>query len=191
MMRHLAALCFLPLLHCNSFAAAADQPPGESFTIQVSAKLVQAPCWMKLNSRDQTVVLPPVPTTQLSAVGNKSAKTDFRIEMRGCTSEPGVQVDKRSGLKTWSVDSPVVSVMFTGVQDAESPSLFAVSGATGIALEITDSRGNTVLPGIATAPFIVQTINAAMPLQVALVRTSAPLTPGSWRAVLQFVVNYD
>lgn len=187
----------LPLLYLLSLVAVTAQGKiprpvdGEVATINVNTQVVESPCWLKFSTRDQSVLLPPVSPSQLHHPGMRSADTAFAIQIRGCIPEPGTGTDARTGLRTWSPDSPVMSARFEGVQDADSPSLFAVKGITGAGLRLMDDKGRQVTNDVETTPTIVSTINNTLYWRVALERTSATLTPGRYWAVLNFSVTYD
>ncbi|MBB1200816.1 type 1 fimbrial protein [Enterobacteriaceae bacterium 89] len=191
MSRRPSSLCLLLTGLCLLHPVCAHEFIGEFATIHVKASAGEAPCWLKLTSQDQSVALPPVSSWQLRKPGMHSAEVFFHMEMHGCLPEPGKRTDLLTGLITGSPDSPVVSTLFNGAQDADNPALFAVRGAGGVGLEISDIHGKAVIPGLASTPQIIPTINNVLDWQVALVRTAAPLVAGPVQATIEFRVIYD
>jgi type 1 fimbria pilin len=190
-MQRLLPLVLLPAVAMAAPGKLPRPVDGEVATILVNTQVVESPCWLKFKTADQSVQLPPVSTKQLSEPGMRSAETVFSIQIRGCIAEPGRGTDTRTGLHTWSPDSPVMSAWFEGVQDPDTPALFAVKGITGAGLRLMDEMGRQVLRGEKTTPTIVTTINNTLYWRVALERTSAKLNAGRYWAVLNFSVIYD
>ncbi|MDF0604606.1 type 1 fimbrial protein [Neisseriaceae bacterium TC5R-5] len=80
----LAVMC--AALSVSSFATLAN-------TINFQGELTTASCAVAINgATDPVVLLPTVPTSQLSAATNKAGKTDFTIAVTGCSATPAPKI---------------------------------------------------------------------------------------------------
>ncbi|MDF0604605.1 type 1 fimbrial protein [Neisseriaceae bacterium TC5R-5] len=73
-------------LSVSSFAIFAN-------TINFQGELTTNSCAVAINgAADPVVLLPSVPTAQLSAANNKAGKTDFTIAVTGCVATPAPKI---------------------------------------------------------------------------------------------------
>lgn len=170
--------------------AAVDE--GSVAAIIINSVVVTAPCTLRLRSRDQSIQLPPVTTAELRHAGDRSPLTWFNLELAYCIPEKGSQVDPTRLLKTWAPLSPVASVVFNGVREADNPDLFSVTGdAKGIGLRLFTHDSSTILPGINHSPLLMKPGDNVLVYGVAIERTLNPLKKGMFKAVIDFQVIYD
>ena len=168
-----------------------SQVDGEHGLLEVKGELVDAPCRLSMESRDQTVDLGTLSTADLSAPGARSQPLTFTVRLEGCLVAAGRQYDARTGTMTRGADQPVVNVSFVAPADFSDPSLMRLSGVQGIALRMTDDRNHDIRLGSRGVPRLLTPGENQLRWTVVAERTPEALVPGAFRAVADFRMNYD
>ncbi|RDK12966.1 type 1 fimbrial protein [Enterobacter sp. 9-2] len=158
--------------------------------LHVSGTLQEIACRLDMPSRRQAVTLPTASAFELLRVGERGEATPFTLRLTGCLRAAGVVLNERNNTLAWSSQQPLVMLTFSAPADASSPGLFQVTGAGGIGLRLTDAKGNTLRPGERSAPQFLSPGDNALLFSVAPERTLAPLSPGGYRATLDFQLHY-
>lgn len=164
---------------------------GEHGELHVYGALTEGACRLDMASTFQQVEVGETPNARLRRVGNLGTPVTFRLQLRDCVRLGGRQRDLRTGSTTWDALQPVMQVSFVAPADVDTPGLVQVKGVSGIGLRIRDSQGRDIRLGDRGGPQFVTPANDALVYTVTPERTKAPLTTGSYRAVMDFRLNYD
>ncbi|WP_099707421.1 MULTISPECIES: fimbrial protein [unclassified Erwinia] len=147
--------------------------------VSVQGAIIDTPCAIAVESRDQSIVMATLPVTRLLRDG-QGPKQVFSIHLINCTLTPAL-FDQHD----WSK----FRVTFDGpVSDG---SLFALKGeGKGIGLQISDSNGNVALPGQAMPAGLLQPPDMIIRFYLRLVENHQPLRVGSYGATIRFKLDY-
>lgn len=174
---------FTPCLRVVCWIAAVASPAGAAHQgqgrVNMQGSIVDVPCAIAVNSRDQTVDLAVLPVGQIMRDGQGPAST-FSIQLINCSLQP-----MRVGRTDWSQ----FRVTFAGeVTDRE---LFGVSGhAQGMGIQITDAVGNVAQSGVAMPPGALVAGDTRLDYSLRLVGTHQILRAGAYRTTVRFKMDY-
>lgn len=171
--------------------AQAEDIEGMSGMLNVLGTLHESPCTLEMTSLNQTVDLGAVSTSQLQRPGDQAPSVAFQLRFEDCQRTAGSIRSERTGNLTWSAYQPVLSVAFIAPADADDPRLVQVQGITGMGLRLTDALGRDVQLGSRGEPLFLAVGGNTQTWNVLPTRTSAPLTSGAFRAVVDFRLNYE
>ena len=180
--------CLLMVL--TAFTAQAEEE-GMGGLLDVSGSLHHSACMLEMTSSYQTVELNNVPRSQLQRPGDGATPVAFQLRFADCRRAAGSVTNERTGKLVWSAYQPVVSVAFLAPADADDPRLVKVRGITGMGLRLTDSMGRDVRLGSVGEPLFLAHGSDTLTWYVQPTRTSAVLTNGAFRAVVDFRLNYE
>ena len=164
---------------------------GMSGMLNVLGSMHESPCSLDMTSLHQTVELDAVSTSQLQRPGDQATAKAFQLRFTDCLRTAGRVRNERTGNLTWSAYQPVLSVTFDAPADADDPRLVKVQGISGMGLQLTDPLGRDVQLGAKGEPLILPVGRNIQTWNVRPTRTSAPLTSGAFKAVVQFRLNYE
>jgi type 1 fimbria pilin len=184
--------CLLSLVAWGALAEKSPDVQGETALIHINAAVVESSCGIALSSQDQSIAMQPVPRNKLVKVGALSAITWFRIELRHCLPEKGMQLTMSTLTRGWSNLGPVVSVSFGGPQSEANPGVFSTTGtASGIGLQLVDAKQKKIIPGHAEGVNFLAPGKNELIYGVAIARLPTEIKDGYYRSVIDFQVNYD
>ncbi|HEJ7271626.1 MAG: fimbrial protein [Serratia marcescens] len=173
--RILHSAVFVNLLLCSSLAHSANQGRGE---VTVNGRIIASACAIDTDSLDQTITLATLPVSQIIRDG-QSERHEFNIKLVNCTLEKF-----NPALDDWRY----FAVTFDGRDDA---GLFGMDGnAKGIALQITDNKGNVASPGIPMAKNDIQPGTLGFNYGLRLVGNSQVMKAGSYYSTVRFKMDY-
>ncbi len=175
----------------TTHALAADDIEGQNGTLHITGSLHESPCGLKMTSQHQTVDLGVISTGQLLRPGDPASPVAFHLQFEDCQRPAGSIRSEQSANLTWSAHQPVMSVAFLAPADADDPRLAKVQGITGLGLRITDPLGRDVQLGRRGEPLILTLGGSTETWTVHPTRTAAPLSSGSFWAVMGFRLNYE
>lgn len=164
---------------------------GMSGMLNIIGAMHETPCSLEMASAYQTVDLGAVSASKLQRPGDQAPAKAFQLLFQDCQRTAGSIRSDRTGNLTWSAYQPVVSVTFLAPADVDDPRLVKVQGITGMGLRLTDERGRDVQLGSRGEPLFLALGNSTRSWIVQPTRTSAPLTSGAFRAVVDFRLNYE
>jgi fimbrial protein len=164
---------------------------GNHGVLHVSGMMSDGACQVDMSSARQIVELGPVSSRHLFHPGDRGTAVAFQLHFRDCLTSGGDVTDSRTEVDVHDVLQPVVSVMFTGISDAENPALFRVEGASGMGLRLLDHQGRDVRADSPGAPEFLNSGNTQLTYYVIPERTGAPLVAGPFQATVNFRLNYD
>lgn len=172
-------------------AASLESVDGEHGTLTVSGQLVDSPCRLSMESRDQSIDLGTLASAELAYPGAKSHPVRFDVRLEGCLMASGHLRDAQTDSTVWGANQPVVSVAFTAPADFSDPSLIRLSGVKGIALRLTDGHNRDVRLGSSGVPQLLTPGGNTLAWTVAAERVPGRLVPGAFRAVADFRLSYE
>lgn len=172
-------------------AASLEGVDGENGMLTVTGELVDSPCRLSMNSRDQTVDLGTLASADLRYPGARSQPVTIAVRLEGCLPAAGSLYDARTGNVTLSDNQPVVDVAFMAPTDFSDPSLMKLEGVEGIALRMTDERNRDVRLGGHTVPQLLTPGDNTLRWTIVAERVPGSLRPGAFRAVAGFKLSYD
>jgi type 1 fimbria pilin len=174
-------------------ASLADDGVGEDEqgTLEVHGQLLEGACHLDMTSVFQQVELGAISRAQLLKPGDEGKAVPVHFTLRDCSRNGGEQIDRYTGSHFSDAIQPVVTLSFTGVTDADMPSLLKTSGVTGVGLKLIDPQGRRVQPGQRGEPMFITPGDNDLVYTLVPVRTPAPLTTGAFRAVTNVEVSYD
>lgn len=169
----------------------AEDIEGMNGTLNISGSMHETPCSLEMTSLHQTIDLGAVSTSQLRRPGDQARQVAFQLRFTDCNRTAGSIRSERTGNLTWSAFQPVLSVAFLAPADADDPRLVKVQGISGLGLQLTDALGRDVQLGQRGEPLFLPLGGNTKTWNVHPTRTSAPLTSGAFRAVVDFRLNYE
>ncbi|KAA6175438.1 MULTISPECIES: fimbrial protein [Pseudomonas] len=180
------------LLACMARAHADGwETEGMNGILNISGVMHESPCSLEMTSLHQTIDLGAVSTSQLQRPGDQAPPVAFQLRFTDCHRTAGGIRSERTGNLTWSAFQPVLSVAFFAPADADDPRLVKVQGITGMGLRLTDALGRDVQLGSRGEPLFLPLGGNTQTWNVQPTRTSAALSSGAFRAVVDFRLNYD
>lgn len=172
-------------------AHAEDDIEGMNGLLNINGAMHETPCSLEMTSLHQTIDLGAVSTSQLQRPGDQATAVAFQLHFTDCQRTAGSIRSERTGNLAWSAFQPVLSVTFVAPADDDDPRLVKVQGITGMGLRLTDDVGRDVRLGSRGEPLFLALGSSTRTWKVQPTRTSAPLTSGAFRAVVDFRLNYD
>jgi type 1 fimbria pilin len=179
------------ILAVGAHAEDEEDIEGMSGLLNVLGAMHESPCSLEMASLHQTVDLDAVSTSQLQRPGDQATAKAFQLRFTDCQRTAGRVRSERTGNLTWSAYQPVLSVAFSAPADTEDPRLVKVQGVTGMGLHLTDALGRDVQLGSRGEPLFLPVGRNTQIWKVRPTRTSAPLTSGVFKAVVEFRLNYE
>lgn len=172
-------------------AASLEGVDGEHGMLTVTGELVDSPCRLSMDTRDQTVDLGTLASADLEYLGARSQPVIIKVRLEGCLLSSGGLYDVRTGTATVSESQPVVDVSFMAPSDLNDASLMKLNGVSGIALRITDSRNNDIRLGGHGVPLLLTPGDNTLSWTVVAERVAGPMVPGAFKAITDFKLSYD
>lgn len=174
----MAKISLIPLavLSQVAFASAAGQGHGN---VHMQGSIIDTPCAIAAESRDQSIDLPALPLSTIVSEGAGPAKP-FSIKLLNCTSE--------SSLKNHN-DWTRYSITFDGKTSGDN--LFDITGdAAGIGLQLTDSAGNIAVPGKSMPENSLTPDSMSLDYNLRLVANQQRVQAGTYQSTIRFKMDY-
>lgn len=175
----------------SAYAQDDEDVEGMVGMLNVTGAMHETPCNLAMTSLHQTIDLGAISTSQLQRPGDQATSVAFQLRFEDCQRTAGRIRSERTGNLTWSAYQPVLSVAFIAPVDADDRRLVKVQGITGVGLRLTDALGRDVQLGSRGEPLFLPLGSNTQTWHVQPTRTSAPLTSGAFRAVVDFRLNYE
>lgn len=171
----LSIFVFLLLSFTHPINAIADQGHGR---VNVQGSIVEVPCAIDTQSRDQSVDMGVTPTAVIARDG-RGISRPFHIRLVNC---------HLARLDTGRPDWRFFRATFDGDNERD---LFALAGtARGVALELVDSEGSIAHPGLPLPPGTLVEGEQQLNYTLRLVGNRKALDAGSFRTTLRFRMDY-
>ena len=178
------SVIFLPIQFIHAEVA------GNVGKIRVHGALVESACRLEMSSLDQSIDLGNIQTADLKFVGDKAKATTFNIQLEDCMSTQTNIKNVTTDTDLWSTDQPGFKVRFLAKSEPSAPSLVAVSGAKGIALQLNEADGTTIDLGMESKPLLVTPLQEGFSFLVTPVRIGN-LEANAFQSIISFEVIYD
>lgn len=168
---------FILFAQFNSKVQAATPSPGWG-RVNMQGSIIDTACAIAAGSREQTIDMDTVPVSDIIRDGQGMIRS-FSVELIDCElSRPGPKIS----------DLRHFQVTFDGDADG---GLFNVSGeAKGVALEITDNRGNKATPGVPLPTGEILPGTMKLDYTMKLVSNSQTLKSGGYTSAVRFKLDY-
>ncbi|EKT60434.1 fimbrial protein [Providencia rettgeri] len=163
---------------------------GAHGTLYVKGALTESACRLAMSSANQSVNLGTIATGMMQQIGQTGASVAVELRLEDCLGGESRERNKLGDL-LWSSDMPAMKIRFIALVDRENPHLAAVTGATGIGLQISDAQRRPINLGQYSAPQLVSPGQNQLTYYITPVRTTSGLNPGAYYALLRFQVSYD
>lgn len=163
---------------------------GAHGTLYVKGALTESACRLAMSSANQSINLGTIATGMMQQVGQTGVPVAIELRLEDCLSSESRDRNNLGNL-LWSPDMPAMKIRFIALVDRENPRLAAVTGATGIGLQISDAQQRPISLGQYSEPQLVSPGQNQLTYYVTPVRTTAGLNPGAYYALLRFQVSYD
>lgn len=164
---------------------------GVEGVLYVYGVLTESACRLEMDSARQDIALGEHEPGRLRQAGDRGKAVRFELHLVDCLRSSASGGDIPTGTLTWVNSQPAVSVSFQGFQDADNPQLVRVLGVSGLGLRMEDGRGDDVRLGSRGKPLLLKQGQNTLTYTVAPELTSANQMAGSYRAVVDFHLNYD
>ncbi|CAI1724778.1 TPA: type 1 fimbrial major subunit FimA [Serratia fonticola] len=172
------------LLSVATLASAASTTVNGG-TVHFTGQIVNAACSVSADSMDQTVTMGQFRTAKFAAVGDRSGLVPFKIKLSDCDTSVSTKA----------------SVSFSGAADTTDATLLSISNisggtagsASGLGIEISDSKGTVLSPDGATfsAASILADGTNVLAFNARYKATKAAVTPGQADADVTFGLKYE
>ncbi|ELZ5938630.1 type 1 fimbrial protein [Providencia stuartii] len=164
---------------------------GQHGVLYVSGSLTESPCRLAMTSSYQSVLLGNAETADFKGTGGQGRPIPFQIELLDCLETPTSLENVQTGQTAWSSTQPAVKVRFLAPTVPFMPNYARVNGAQGIGLVLSDSQGQTLPLGEESNPVLLASGQDKLTYYVTPVRTSGPLEPGAYSALIAFEMIYE
>jgi type 1 fimbria pilin len=173
--RTLHSAILINLLLCSPLALSTNQWRGE---VTVSGRIITSACTIDTENVDQTITIATLPISYIINNGQSDWRA-FNIKLVNCFLERF-----NPGNDKWRY----FSVTFYGREDA---GLFGVDGnAKGFALQISDSLGNIVTPGVPMVRNELELVAMQFNYGLRLVGNNPVMKAGSYYSTVHFQMDY-
>lgn len=163
---------------CSTTVRAATWIDRGHGRVQMNGEIMESACGIHTDDLWQEIVFPPVSVQDISS--SRTAEADFSLRLVNC------RLEKANGTFWRGVD-----VTFMGEADSRSDALFALHGdAEGLALQLSDERGEVVQPGSAFSTVSLEGEEQQLNYRLRVIRNGVALKEGEWSAALRFMVAY-
>lgn len=167
------------LLWSESAAADNWNVAGEHGQLRVHGSLLEGPCLLDMRSEFQAVAMESSSLVDLQKPGDTGKPVNITFRLLGC---------KNACIKSAAAEE--TTLKFMSPADADEPSLFQLTGVTGVGLRLLDRKGRQILPGESVDPEC-ESASRQLTYTVIPVRTKAPLTRGNFEATMDFGMSYE
>ncbi|HDZ8912417.1 TPA: hypothetical protein RUX44_000726 [Aeromonas hydrophila] len=144
-------------------------------TIHFLSAVVNAACGVDANSINQTIQLGQFRLGDFNKKGDETSHIPFSIKLHSCDPEV----------------ASTASITFTGNSDGDNFLLQGAGAAKNIALKITDSKNNPVIPYKPSTEINLIDGQNELNYSASLVSTSDEVSAGSANVVTNFLVTYS
>ncbi|KNC88192.1 fimbrial protein [Trabulsiella odontotermitis] len=149
-------------------------------TIQFNGSIVDSPCVISSESKNQEVDMGAVKSSTFAATGDKSTAAPFQIKLEECDLTAG---------KT------KVNVVFNGIGDDDDTSLLSVDNgagsATGVGIGIFDAKGQAISLNEGASLEDLTEGNTTLNYDARYVSTKDAVTIGSANGQVDFSLTYE
>lgn len=160
--------------------------------IEVSGELIESPCYLSMESEEQTVNMGTIPRSRLQKIGDRAPEIAVHIQLKDCGMVSNHVQDDEHDETLYSLPDQQVAFMTINGNESESQlHLLHVKGeAKGVALRLEDSKHRQLFVGEHSRGQIMSQGNTDMVLYAMLERTDKPLKEGRFNVLMNFTLGY-
>lgn len=160
--------------------------------IEVSGELIESPCYLSMESEEQTVNVGTIPRYRLQKIGDRAPEIAVHIQLKDCGMVSNHVQDDEHDETLYSLPDQQVAFMIINGNESESHlHLLHVKGeAKGVALRLEDSKHRQLFVGEHSRGQIMSQGNTDMVLYAMLERTDKPLKEGRFNVLMNFTLGY-
>lgn len=180
------------LLAITATASAKDETPlVDTGALYVHGDLQENTCRMTMDSAWQDVDLGSTTRADVNQVGKATQPVTVKIYLHDCPELANWSTNITPMTTTASMLQPPYRARFTAVADENNPELIKVTGASGIALRLRDSHGETVKLSRTSDSLLLYPGQDQVVFTLQPERTGAAFVPGPYHAVVNFSMIYQ
>ncbi|WP_369308854.1 fimbrial protein [Providencia rettgeri] len=172
----LSGILFAPIVSAQYQISRAQEPIDG--TVTMGGSIIETPCAIDADSRDQSVNITTVPISQIIQ-DRESPTSNFSIRLINCVLTPTAP-----GKPNWQS----FNIVFDGPTDGRNFDVFG--HANGLSVKITDSNGNVAIPGKAMPSFPIKAGETTLNYNVQAVSNNKRLKPGNYQTTIRFKMDY-
>ncbi|MCX3071351.1 fimbrial protein [Providencia stuartii] len=167
------------------------QVDGENGVLYVSGSLTESPCRLSMMSASQTVDMGNIESASLPYVGAKGQPIPFQISLLDCIETNTLVTTRRTGETAWSPTQPAVKIRFLAPTVPFMPQYAQVTGAQGIGLELSNTRGQPLPLNEQSNPVLLASGQDVLTYYITPVRTAADMLANAYSALITFEMLYE
>ncbi|WP_272675403.1 fimbrial protein [Providencia sp. PROV092] len=164
---------------------------GQHGVIHVSGSLTENPCELAMKSSNQSVSLGNLSFSDLNSSEQVMQPIPFQIELLNCLQVQTELQNFQTGKTVWSSTQPAAKIKFLAASEPEHSNIIRVNGAYGFGLQVANSAGEILPIGKESNPTLIASGQNSLIYYVSAIRTSGPLIPGAFSALIAFEMLYD
>ncbi|MEX9843881.1 fimbrial protein [Providencia rettgeri] len=164
---------------------------GQHGVIHVSGSLTENPCRLAMESSNQSISLGNISFADLSQSKQWERQVPLQIELLDCLEVQTELQNSQTGYTVWSTTQPAVKVRFIAPTVPQYTDIIRVNGAQGLGLQVVNVTGQVLPIGKDSNPMLIAPGQNRLTYYVTTVRTSGPLIPGAFSALIAFEMMYD
>lgn len=164
---------------------------GQHGVLYVSGSLTENPCRLAMTSSYQSVLLGNTKMADFINNDGQGRPVPFQIELLDCLETSTMLENVQTGQVAWSSTQPAVKVRFLAPTAPFMTDYAKVNGAQGIGLVLSDSQGKYLPLGKESNPILLPLGQDKLTYYVTPVRTTGPLVPGAYSALICFEMLYE
>ncbi|HDN2510915.1 fimbrial protein [Providencia vermicola] len=172
----LSGIMFAPIVSAQNQISRA-QGPFEG-TVTMGGSIIETPCAIDADSRDQSVSITTVPVSQIIH-DRESPVRNFSIRLINCVLTPVTP-----GTPNWQT----FNITFDGPTDGRNFDVFG--HANGLSVKISDADGNVAIPGKAMPDLPIKAGETTLHYNVRVVPNNKRLKPGNYQTTIRFKMDY-
>lgn len=180
------------LMFMAATASAADEKPlVDTGTLYVHGDLLENTCRITMDSAWQDIDLGSTSRADVSLVGDATNPVTVKIYLHDCPELASRESNITPMTSTMSTRQPLYKARFVAVADGSNPDLIQVQGASGIALRLRDSYGETVKLSRMSDSLMLSPGQDEVVFTLQPERTGAAFAAGPYKAVINFSMIYQ
>ncbi len=164
---------------------------GQHGVIHVSGSLTENPCTLSMDSNNQSISIGNMPFSVFNTKKNDIKSISFQIELLDCLETQSELENFQTGTTVWSSSQPAIKARFYAVTEPFFTNVIKVNGVKGMGLKLTNDANQMISMGNDSLPMLINPGQNKLKYNVIPVRTSGPLTPGNYSALIAFEMLYD
>ncbi len=144
-----------------------------------------------MESSNQSISLGNISFADLNQSKQSKRQVPFQIELLDCLEVQTELQNSQTGDTVWSTTQPAVKVRFIAPTEPQYTDIIRINGAQGLGLKVMNVAYQVLPIGKDSNPMLIASGQNRLTYYVTAVRTSGPLIPGAFSALIAFEMLYD